>query len=95
MARIKNFVDNALKATDECKHVAISMQNISDRERCSFRDGGRTEDLKACSSGGDRVSVRAGGWTATTVATTGALPGVAAGPTWNCAEEMLLCSLGL
>lgn len=60
-ATTKNLVESALRATEGCKHVAISIQKASERDRCSRWEVGRAKIRTASSSEGPRVRVREGG----------------------------------
>jgi hypothetical protein len=70
MDSAKNLDDSALRATEGCRHVAISVQKASDRDKCSCFAGGKSAALRACSSGKERVRVRdsGGGCEGTTAA---------------------------
>lgn len=56
--KAKNVDDSALRATEGCKHVAISVQKASERDKCSCLAAGKSAARRACSSVTERVRVR-------------------------------------
>ena len=78
----KNLVESALSATEGCKHVAISVQKASERDKCSRWEVGRAKLLTASSSEELRVRVREGAREAAVAEIIELLPGVA--PGLNC-----------